>query len=201
MLLSRSLREISTWRRPAFPPVEAVGQCRLNRVGKHPVTAHVAGGQTRRSEKLSVIAAIELGEAILGLPGHRNAYVGIGAPECSVREYPSASHRGSFPVSQLSQRVVGPSPCDSLIRASILLLSAFCGVDRCSECIGVSQGIIRAHSVVCSKISLFIDVAFLQQAPTNRATRPELRLSSVACSELLVSYRPATEGGIPRSSR
>jgi hypothetical protein len=47
------------------------------------------------------------------------------------------------------------------------------------------------------KISRFSDVAILQQALIKRAIKPQLRLSSVACSELFVSYRLATEGGIP----
>ena len=86
-------------------------------------------------------------------------------------------------------------------RASILLVSASGASIAAANVREDYTGNIRAHSGVCRKISLFSDVAFLQQALTKRAMKPQLRLSSVACSELFVSYRPATEGGIPRSSR
>ena len=50
-------------------------------------------------------------------------------------------------------------------------------------------------------VSHFSDVAILQQALTKQAVVHRSLLSFVACLELIVSYRSATEGGIPRSSR
>ena len=63
-------------------PVETVGQSRCDSLGEHLVAAHGASEHTRSGEELGVIAAVEFGEPVLGLPGQ----AGIQPTVCSIPE-------------------------------------------------------------------------------------------------------------------